>query len=139
MNDRPESSEPRTFAGCESYVEAAQDYVLDLEGDETLARVDDHMKVCSTCRERLTDLLSSDAAVRSVFNTLGDSLPDVDDRSMNRILSHVRKTPETAVLLRRIRRPVNALLMLAFLAASTGALALLALWLVRMLKSNVAI
>jgi anti-sigma factor RsiW len=137
MNDPIESFDTRTFPSCESYVEAAHEYVLESGSSDTLTRIQSHMRVCPDCHSRLADLLKADASMRTAFKMLDDTVPAVHDQTIDRILTQVRETPETAVLLHRIRRPVNVMLMITVLTGSTAALAVLA-WLVYWLTAHSA-
>lgn len=123
-----------TPESCKNYQLAAQEYVLDPDARDDLAAIHVHIERCKECRKEIGSLLKADASVRQTFKAIEDSLPELATRNIEYILDGTRKPPESAVLLRRVRRPVNGVLLIAILAFSAVGLITLALWLLKYLQ-----
>ena len=123
-----------TPESCKNYRLSAQEYVLDPDGSDDLAKIHVHIERCEKCRQEIGSLLKADASVRQTFKALEDSLPELATRNVAHILDGTREPSESAVLLKRVRRPVNGVLLIAIVAFSTVGLITLALYLLKHLQ-----
>ena len=121
---------------CDHWVCVAESYLASSEEETRAAsysELQDHVQTCSSCQREIGGLLETDRSLHRAFAFLERALPAPPQDSLAIILSKARNSPDTSLLLKRIRRPVNTTLWIAVIASSFAALAGLtwcAAWLV---------
>ena len=121
---------------CDHWVRVAESYLASSEEETRAAsysELQDHVQTCSSCQREIGGLLETDRSLHRAFAFLERALPAPPQDSLAIILSKARSSPDTSLLLKRIRRPVNTTVWIAVIASSFAALAGLiwcAAWLV---------
>lgn len=111
---------------CQTWTERLRGYLVDPHRGADIDGLPEHVAGCPSCQREIGGLIRTDDCLRQAVRFLEPGTPSPPAERLDQILAAARDMPETARMLRRVRRPVNTMLWIAVLFLSLTGLAGLA-------------
>jgi hypothetical protein len=117
---------------CSAALALAQDAIASARARSLSPEAEVHLEACSRCKAEVDAMEEVDEALSMALGAARRRIPGPTTRDIDAILNGLREPPPAAVLLGRIRRSVNRMLVLTLLVLSFLLVVLVAWALVRL-------